>query len=166
MPHIQGQVHVFKCRCSWPGQSGSVCPAEAWRCSGHWRQCGLGSNESTSLGVDLGLVCKFWLSRPQFLQHCRVGMRNKQDTEVQHLTSLCIPASSHVLRLGWDSSPSEGERSRGTACLRAPGHLEWGAWEVRDCWGAVGSGRKYFYFLRVEVHGISPFSNLSCGSHY
>lgn len=141
---------IFKRRCPWPGKLGSVRPADAQLCCGHWRWCGLESTEPTSPRGGPGLVCwKFWLSRPQCHQHCSVGVKNKG---VQCFPSVYIPASFcvcvGVLQLDQDSSRPERENYSGIVCLSAPGRLEWGGMGGEACWGTVSRDRRHFDSLK------------------
>lgn len=110
---------IFKRRCPRPGKLESVRLADAQLCCGPWRWCGLESAESTSPGGGPGLVCcKFWLSQPQFHQHCSVDVKNKW---VQCFPSVYIPASFRVWVsvLQLDQVPSR-ERVTVASCAWVP----------------------------------------------
>ena len=146
---------IFKRRCPCSGKLESIRPADAQLCCGHWRWCGLEPAESTSPRGGPGLVCcKFWHCRPQFHQHCSVGVKNKW--RVQCFPSVYIPASFHVcvsvLQL-IKILAGQKESYSGIVGLSAPGHLEWGGMGGEVCWGAVSRDRRHFDSLRVEMHG-------------
>lgn len=115
------------------------------------------------MGVP-GLVGQFRLTRHQFHQHCSVGVKNKQDIEVKACSHWCTSMLPPVSFPSWDSSRLEGESHVCIACRSTAGCLKGGGGRAGE--GMLGSGEvEKEDFLRVEMHEISPLSNLSVGSY-